>query len=1194
MSITRRLSLPMLIILISAIGGLLVIIWAQARTAAQAYHERLEAETRAVEQILALTSAPLRSYAADYAHWDEMAQLTQTCDPAWADANIAATPAIFHADAAWVFRADGRLCYTTAPTITLSLRGMGLDAQPALGMERHGFFPLDTMLWELAAATIHPSDDSAGSTLPQGWFVVARRLDDPTLSDFATLLNSQVTLVGGQGDTLTAPVESERGQFTIVYPLRDLRGEPVATLAVVSAHLPLRKPGWATTEMLILVGTLNLVAFLLLSFELTRWVLLPLQILTHSLQTEQPALLDDLAQQRSEFGQLAGLVQAFSAQQQQLTHAIAAREQADATLRSFFDSAAVLMGVVELQDDDILHLSDNAATRCFFGLPPTQRYPYQASAAGVPREHIRLWLEHYHACAQQQAPVTFEYCHHGSDGSHWLAAMVSPITTADDTAPRFAYLVQDVTERKRTEAALREFEQHWQLALDATNDGLWDWDYVTGKVFFSDRWQAMLGFAPGEVIGHVRSWEQLVHPDDLPHVQEALQAHLDGRTPTYECEHRCRAKDGGWVWILDRGQVIARDAGGQPLRVVGTHTNVTARHLLEAELRVAEQRLRSMFERHHAIMLLVEPHSGAIVDANAAAAVFYGYPLAELRQMNIMAINQLDSEQVAAERARALAEQRNYFLFPHRLASGEIRMVEVHSTPITVGTQVLLFSIIHDITARIRAETALREREAAYRLLAENMYDVIWQLTPDLRCTYVSPSQERLLGYATEEVLGQCVLDYFAPTSAAAMRTETARRQQLIQQGIRLEPAQYEIEQQRKDGQTIWTEVISTPQYDTSGTLLGFQGVTRDISARKQMGIAEREQRTLAEALRDTAIALTSTLSVDAVLDRILEQVERVVPYDAVTILLVDADGDTVSVGRRCGAPEPGADDPGTHVSLALMPALSQMARTGQPVVLTTTLSDPSWGDTSIAGWIMSYAGAPIRLRQHTVGFLNVKSATPGFFTADHAERLQALANLAAIAIEHAQIYAEVEALAVADPLTGVANRRGLFQIGMREVERALRSHTPLALIMLDLDHFKQINDTYGHPMGDRVLHAIAACCRSIVRAIDVVARYGGEEFILLLPDTDLESAAVLAERLRQAVELMAVPAVVEQRIFSRAVFSRTIHVTASLGVVELTANVPTFEALIAQADRALYAAKCAGRNQIWCAVAGELVERIC
>ncbi len=138
--------------------------------------------------------------------------------------------------------------------------------------------------------------------------------------------------------------------------------------------------------------------------------------------------------------------------------------------------------------------------------------------------------------------------------------------------------------RARLEQQLREGEERLRFALDGANDGLWDWDVASGAVHFSPRWETMLGFTPGEVEPHVRSWERLVHPDDKAEVMRVLADHLEGRTPFYETEHRVRRKDGGWMWILDRGRVVARDGQGHPLRAVGTHTDISRRKEAEAGL----------------------------------------------------------------------------------------------------------------------------------------------------------------------------------------------------------------------------------------------------------------------------------------------------------------------------------------------------------------------------------------------------------------------------------------------------------------------------------------------------------------------------------------------------------------------------------------------------------------------------------
>ncbi|TWI65381.1 PAS domain S-box-containing protein/diguanylate cyclase (GGDEF)-like protein [Pseudoduganella lurida] len=156
------------------------------------------------------------------------------------------------------------------------------------------------------------------------------------------------------------------------------------------------------------------------------------------------------------------------------------------------------------------------------------------------------------------------------------------------------------------------------------------------------------------------------------------------------------------------------------------------------------------------------------------------------------------------------------------------------------------------------------------------------------------------------------------------------------------------------------------------------------------------------------------------------------------------------------------------------------------------------------------------------------------------------------------------------DHLTGVANRRAFFYAVEMELGRAQRFPRPVALVMLDLDHFKRINDTHGHAAGDAVLGAFAQALRGVFRAVDVVARLGGEEFAVLLPSTDVIQASAVVERLRAAIELQGVP------------WEGTeIRFTFSAGVASWDAQVAGVDALLHRADRAMYAAKAAGRNRI-------------
>lgn len=150
-------------------------------------------------------------------------------------------------------------------------------------------------------------------------------------------------------------------------------------------------------------------------------------------------------------------------------------------------------------------------------------------------------------------------------------------------------LRRDLEERKLTEAALRESEARLSHALDATLDGLWDWNIETGAVHFSPQWARLLGYAPDEVPQRVEFFFTVLHPDDISRVQQVLEDHLQGRTPVKQDEVRLRHKSGHYLWFLDRGKVAERDSAGRPLRMVGTITDITTRRQLEEQLRQSRQ-----------------------------------------------------------------------------------------------------------------------------------------------------------------------------------------------------------------------------------------------------------------------------------------------------------------------------------------------------------------------------------------------------------------------------------------------------------------------------------------------------------------------------------------------------------------------------------------------------------------------------
>lgn len=175
----------------------------------------------------------------------------------------------------------------------------------------------------------------------------------------------------------------------------------------------------------------------------------------------------------------------------------------------------------------------------------------------------------------------------------WAFVAVSAVRDETDGRPLyFISQLMDIEARRRAEQALELSESRWNFALESAGQGVWDYDYRRRDTFYSPMWSRMLGYDPGEVSSLGDAWLSLVHPQDLPQLLHDEQRHFDGETEQFECEFRMRHKDGRWIWILDRGKVIARDATGRPLRMIGTHTDITEHRRLNEALEAEKERLR--------------------------------------------------------------------------------------------------------------------------------------------------------------------------------------------------------------------------------------------------------------------------------------------------------------------------------------------------------------------------------------------------------------------------------------------------------------------------------------------------------------------------------------------------------------------------------------------------------------------------
>jgi len=335
---------------------------------------------------------------------------------------------------------------------------------------------------------------------------------------------------------------------------------------------------------------------------------------------------------------------------------------------------------------------------------------------------------------------------------------------------------------------------------------------------------------------------------------------------------------------------------------------------------------------------------------------------------------------------------------------------------------------------------------------------------------------------------------------------------------------------------------------------------------------AAERQRDLAQLLHGAMTDLGASLDPDEVVRRLISSVVRVLPIDTAVVLRSEPDGKLVATGS--GDPLDGTlVDPDADATLAGLLASTSTLRGSRPGQPGGVAADPPRSTTApaiLGEEIDHWMSIPLTIRGERRGLLLAGSAAGRPYSDAEAEIATAMAGQGIVALENALLFRKVEELATRDGLTGLMNRRYFFDIAERFVSAQRRDQTPLAALMIDIDHFKRVNDTFGHAAGDEVIREVARRLSDRLRAHDLICRYGGEEFAILLHNITGDHAATVAEALRTAVTREPV-----------RVDGRDLPVTVSVGLAVPADREMDVHALLSRADDALYAAKRGGRNRV-------------
>jgi diguanylate cyclase (GGDEF)-like protein/PAS domain S-box-containing protein len=673
-------------------------------------------------------------------------------------------------------------------------------------------------------------------------------------------------------------------------------------------------------------------------------------------------------------------------------------------------------------------------------------------------------------------------------------------------------------------AAFQSGEELFEALAAHTPVGIFISSAEGGCVYVNERWCELTGLSPEEAMGD--GWTVALHPDDAPRVnREWAEAAAHGRDSVVE--YRFVRPDGTVSWVEGYAATL-RDEGGRVVGWVGTCLDFTARKEAEEAVTAAAERFRTAFDSAPIGMALVTPEGGWS-QVNPALCRLLGYTEQELLEMTFLEVTHPADRGASLEsRLRQLAGASPELRIEKRYVRSDGKVVWASVTSTLVrdpdGNPLYTVAQIEDVTERVRTQRALTEAEERFHRAFDQAPIGMALVTPAGRWLQVNPALCELLGYEADELTALSFMDVTHPDDLEAS-LEHSRRQV----DGEVESARIEKRFIRSDARTVWVALTSSLTRDADGAPLHFVAQIEDVTERvlAQRALEEAEDR-FRRAFDDAPIGMA----------------------------IVALDGRWLRVNAT----------------------LCEITGYSEEELLGSTFKDITHPDdlsrnTAELDELISGRARSVRMEKRYLRpngrtvWVNVSSS----LIHDADSRPLHIVSQIEDVTDRKRAETRLQELADHDPLTGLLNRRRFDEELMVTILRLRRHGGRSALLLLDLDRFKHVNDTFGHKVGDEVLIAVADVLSRRLRGTDVVARLGGDEFAALLHEAEADAARAVAEELAAALRARRVGA-----------GGREVRVTGSIGIVLLDADTVGNEddPLIA-ADLALYQAKHAGRDRI-------------